>query len=123
VFEYCEWLNKLRQSRYGAMTERKKSKANLVDKLWFKIGLSFATGEMETLIVKHSTANTPNCTAIAKELGNKHFRPYISESISKSSASDKNIFSSPRKLSLIYKHCTELDLQMTENFIKLVNSL
>lgn len=80
--------------------------------LWFKVGLLFATGEMDKLIIEFSS----NATQIAKSLKNKNYRPYISESISKTNDNDKNIFSKFNKIKKIQNHCIENNIKMIDSF-------
>lgn len=84
--------------------------------LWFKVGLLFANGEMDALLLKHKQGSESNFTAIAKELGNINFRPYISESISGTNSWNKNIFSSQTKISFIKKYCESNNITMVESF-------
>lgn len=98
----------------GVNTEPMKPMIKSLDSstLWFQIGLLFATGEMEQLRVKFNG----NATQIANSLGNKNYRPYISESLSMTNKSDKNIFSQPKKLKSIYEYCIQNNIDMTESF-------
>tara|TARA_R110000765_G_scaffold411358_2_gene510443 strand:+ start:1417 stop:2163 length:747 start_codon:yes stop_codon:yes gene_type:complete len=89
-------------------------KNNYSDKYWFKIGLSFATGEMDDLL----KANHRNATKIAKKLGEANLRPYISDSIGQNLNSDKNIFSSRDKMSKIMNFCKENNLPIIPDFIE-----
>ncbi|MDB0040611.1 hypothetical protein N9E81_00350 [Algibacter sp.] len=84
------------------------------DKYWFKIGLLFATGEMDDLL----KANDRNATKIAKELGEANLRPYISDSIGQNLNSDKNIFGSREKMSNIINYCKENKISIIPGFIK-----
>lgn len=86
------------------------------NKLWFHVGLLFANGEMDNLISKHDNQGTPNCTAIAKELGNKNFRPYISESYSGTNQDNKNIFSNQDKVSYILNYCENKGIPVVDKF-------
>ena len=82
------------------------------DKNWFKVGLLFATGEMDNLMKQFNM----NATKVAQHLDSKSYRPYISESISNTNTTDKNIFSKPEKLKIIYRHCIENDIPMVDSF-------
>lgn len=84
-------------------------------KIWFKVGLLFANGEMDKL----KTQFNSNATQIAKHLNNTSYRPFISESISKTNESDKNIYANPNKLLKICNHCIENSIPMTDCFKKL----
>jgi hypothetical protein len=89
-------------------------KNDFSDKYWFKIGLLFATGEMDDLL----KANDRNATKIAKELGEANLRPYISDSIGQNLNSDKNIFGSREKMSNIINYCKENKISIIPGFIK-----
>lgn len=80
--------------------------------LWFQIGLLFATGEMKVLLANHEN----NATHIAKNLGNRNLRPYITESVSKTNANDKNIFSSRKKMLYIIDYCDKSGIEVTDEF-------
>lgn len=97
--------------------EPAKPKKDYKEEIWFKIGLLFATGEIEILSKKHNR----NATQIAVELKNKSYRPYISESLNNSTQTDKNIFSKPDKVTKIADHCKENDIKMCEDFLSKLN--
>lgn len=85
---------------------------------WFKIGLLFATGEMEDLLSKFDS----NGTQIAEYLGNKQgFRPYITESIGiNKNKSEKSIFSNSGKMNKIILHCKQNNIPVVSSFLKLM---
>lgn len=96
-------------------------KGNPINANWFRVGLQFATGEMDELKIKFNG----NATQIAKYLYKseyKSYRPYISDSIGNSSKSDKNIFSSQAKLKKIKDYCDSEKILMVENFLKHLKS-
>jgi len=62
-----------------------------------------------------------NFTQVAIELGNKNYRPFISESKSNTNKKDKNIFSSKDKLKKIQIHCTENKIPMVQDFLNKIN--
>ena len=94
-----------------------KSNAKIEDdykkRLWFKVGLLFATGKIDMNINNHNESSNQ----LAIKLGNKNFRPYISESLSRTNTKDKNIFSNNKKLLMIYKHCEENNIKVVDKFI------
>jgi hypothetical protein len=94
-------------------TEKNETTEN---RIWFKVGFLFANGEIDKLITKHAKGTMTNCTSIAKELGNINFRPYISESLYGKTTNDKNIFSSPDKVSFIQEYCESNDITVVESF-------
>ncbi len=68
---------------------------------WFKVGLALADGRIYDLIDRNNS-----CNEIAKILfDNTNTRPYISESLSTSTKSDKNIFNNIEKVEKILKYC------------------
>jgi hypothetical protein len=127
VWEYCKWLESL------AVKEQKEEikdinasevKANISansdeikqKSLWFNVGLLFANGEMDKLLLKHKQGTQSNYSAIAKELGNSNYRPYISESVSNTNIGNKNIFSSPSKISFIEEYCKLHNISIVDSF-------
>lgn len=127
IWEYFNWLGNLAIKEDNSVQLREKTnrsaaaeslKYEVIQKrLWFKIGLLFANGEMDNLIKKHKAGTMTNCTAIALELGNRSFRPYISETINNINSSDKNIFASSEKMDLIMKYCEMKGIRVVESFI------
>lgn len=122
IWEYYGWIKNF------ALNENSKSESVLdsdsnnriikeQSKLYFKVGILFANGEMDRLIEKHKKDRMANYTAIAKELGNKSFRPYISESISGANKNNKNIFSNNTKLKLIKTYCESNGITVLDSFI------
>lgn len=116
VWEYYNWVKSFafKQKRNF---EEDTSEQN---KLYFKVGLLFANGEMDRLIEKYKENGMTNCSAIAKELGNMSLRPYISESISGRNKNDKNIFANKKRLGLILEHCERKEIELVDSFIKRV---
>lgn len=92
------------------------SKKDLTDSLWFKVGLLYANGEMDSLIKKQSVNNKLNFSEISRELGNESYRPYISESYNDSAKTDKNIFSIKSKVSFIEHYCKNKNIPIVESF-------
>lgn len=83
------------------------------DKYWFVVGLKLATGELQQ-IYKNTNRNA---TQTAIKLGNRHLRPYISESISNTNKNDKNIFRrSKNDIDLITDYCKENGLKVCDDF-------
>ena len=60
----------------------------------------------------------PNYTAMAKELGNTSYRPYISESISGIKRGDKNIFANRDKTAYILDYCKKNKITVVESYLK-----
>lgn len=93
-------------------------KSDYKNEAWFKIGLLFANGEMDTLL---KTFNS-NGTQIANHLGNKNgLRPYITESIGvKKKISNKSVFSDRSKMDKIILHCKENNIPIVSTFLELL---
>jgi hypothetical protein len=87
--------------------------------IWFQVGLSFANGEMDSLLTKYNR----NFTKIANEhFKNKSYRQYINETANwENYDSDKNIFKRPEKLLKIHSYCFEKGIKMTDFFIRKFN--
>lgn len=98
-------VNKLPQIAISKQSENE-------NKIWFTVGLIFAKGEINELISKHNR----NYTKIANELGNKSFRPYISETASNSTNSDKNIYCNWKKMKAIYDYCQINNIKIHDDF-------
>lgn len=85
-------------------------------KIWFEVGLLFATGEMDILIKKHNR----NATKIAEELQKTSYNKYILASMNdyKESNSDKNIYFNWKKMQKIVDYCTMNNIIVTHEFKK-----
>jgi len=104
------------------LIESSTEKKNIEGLNWFKVGLLFATGEMDILLDKFSN----NFTQIAKhKFGDKYkgYRSYISESYSNTNINNLNIYSDKIKLKGISDYCDENRIVMTENFKTLIDSI
>lgn len=121
VWEYFDWikefeLNEKSKSNEVSRSFTSKKVKSEHSKLYFQVGILFANGEMDRLIEKHKKDGMANYTAIARELGNKSFRPYISESMSGANKSDKNIFANMSKLNLIKEYCESNGIAVVDSF-------
>ena len=110
-------------SRYEAFKKRIESLPDKVkqpeNENWFKVGLLFATGEMDLL-------KEYNSTKIAKEKFGKNFkgfRPYISSSRYNQRKSDKNIFSSKKKMRDIIDYCNKHKITIAKSFMNEFQSI
>jgi hypothetical protein len=111
LFEFQQWLET------NFITEKEKERNEIMqNRIWFKVGLLFANGEMDALLINHKQGTNSNYTAIAKELGNKSFRPFISESYSDINDSDKNIFSNEKKIIFIEEYCKRHNIPVVDSF-------
>ena len=109
TFEIWKFLEK----QLIKIKEPQQSKSNNNENMiWFKVGLLFATGEMNNLITKFNS----NATQIAKDLQNINYRPYITESISKRHNNDKNIFSNRLKMQSIIDYCNLHNIEVKDEF-------
>ena len=87
---------------------------DITKEYWFIIGIKFATGEMDKVYKK----NRNNATQTAIELGNKNYRPYVSDTYGNNNkASNKNLFSSRNKMIAIIDYCEKNNLTVTPDFI------
>jgi hypothetical protein len=87
------------------------------EKLWFKAGCLFASGEIKNLLKKHDN----NFTEIARQLNNNSLRVYLSESFFNNNTNrknDKNIYNNQKKLQKIKKHFEDNNLEISEDFLK-----
>lgn len=102
----------------GKVPETLTDEFKYKESAWFKIGLLFATGEMEDLLSKFNS----NGTQIAEYLGNKQgFRPYITESIGiNKSTSEKSVFSNSGKMNKIILHCEQNNMPVVSSFLELL---
>ena len=99
----------------STVLDKPNNKKQITDTSWFKVGLLFATGEMEKMINKHNG----NFTQIAKEIYSDNwgsYRPYMSESVAERSANDKNIFHNLTKIKQIQDYCILNNIEMIDSF-------
>lgn len=87
-------------------------------KLWFKVGVELANGNIEILYAKLKTYRK-----VAIELGNIQYRPYISDSYSNSTDSPKNIYSDKLKMQKIHTYCIEHNIDVCESFLTRLNTV
>lgn len=115
VWEYANWLNNWLKSETNDSLNIQRTDE---EKLWFKVGLLFANGKMDVLFEENKVGNknAPSYTAIANKLGNKQFRPYISESYANTNIGDKNIFSQQKKIDVIITYCKQHNTAIVESF-------
>ena len=101
------------------------------DFVWFKVGVLFASGEMEkyyNLSDKKELTFKENFTApkVARELGDEKYVKEILASIKnydlKNSNQSKNIFNSPLKMKVIIEHCQKNKIVVIPYFIHRLTS-
>lgn len=86
--------------------------------LWFIVGVNFANGKIFDFIDEDLSASK-----IATELGNKNYRPYITESLSVNYTS-KNIFSNLSKTNYIIDYFNSNKMEIDKRFLnKVVKSV
>lgn len=84
---------------------------------WFKVGIWFATGLIENL-----QKQDISFASISKLLGDKNYRPYISESWGNSNTTDKNIFSDKDKIKTITEFCEKNKIELSHCFTTKMNA-
>jgi hypothetical protein len=95
--------------------EYKKEEKNYKEQGWFKVGVLFASGEMDELLISFNN----NATQIAKHKFKdkwKKYRPYISDSIAYDIPGTKNLFLKRSNLIKINDHCINNDISITPSF-------
>ncbi len=91
---------------------------------WFKVGILFATGKIDDLFIKYTSARN-----ISRELYGENaegYRSIISSSRSKDhsySKSNNNIYRSYDKMSLIIEYCKKENKSITDDFIDKCNEI
>ncbi len=88
--------------------------------IWFKVGLLFATGEMDKLLKDNN--NVPK--RVAKSLGKLNYEKYILATNKNytTTNTDKNIYYSRDKMLKIIKHCKENNLPVIPDFTNRLDS-
>lgn len=116
IWLYYNWLKELLVQEYYEIKSKdieKKSDKYLAN-YWFIVGLAFAKGEIGSEECLKSSSE------LARAMGNKNFRPYLSESINNSNVNDKNVFSDSDKINKIILYCEEENIEIDEYFFKKV---
>lgn len=121
VWEYHKWLKSF-ALKLNKELKKNNTKDPKESRLWFKVGILFANGDMDKLLIKHKVGTMANYSAIASELGDKSLRPYISQSLSFSNSTDKNIFSKKAKIDYIISYCKSKSITVVDSFYKRVES-
>ena len=115
--KFIDLINKLIELNTKANSSNKNVKKEVYETLWFKVGLLFATGEIQKLLKK----NNSNFTEVARQLGNKSYRVYItatSYNELEKGKQDKNIYSDQKKMQIIKKYCDDNKIEVCEDFLK-----
>lgn len=118
LFMDREISNRIKEIELSKVVKLKK----YLHTIWFQVGLLFANGEMDKLIIKHTIDKVPNPNGIARELGHPNYSKYILATLNNYSGAngDKNIYNNPDKIRTIYEHCQENKIEMTERFKSLI---
>jgi hypothetical protein len=116
LFEYFQWLENEFTSEIIIDTKNIYLYDKNIQTYWFKVGLFFANGTISELVKNGENKTHLSCMAISKKLGNQNYRPYISESLSGTSKSDKNIFSDKNKVNFILKYCQHNNIEISDDF-------
>jgi hypothetical protein len=117
IWHYYNWLVSMYSEEVDTVNKIKSYK----DELWFIVGVKFASGEIDKLFETHKTKQSnPNFTEIARQLGNKNLRPYLSESTNNTNETDKNIFSNQGKVMKILDYCNMNNIEVVDSFHKRV---
>lgn len=95
-----------------------KETKNYLKHHWFVVGLSFANGTIQKLY-----DDLKSGTKIAIHLGNKNYRPYITETKGNSTDSDKNIYRSYEKMKIIFEYCIEKNIEICDEFKSIYNNI
>ncbi len=97
-------------------------KEDFVNHTWFKIGLTFATGQAQHLYDRYKEERG-HFTKIAVKLGFKETdRPYFSQTIHNSTVDNKNIYSSRNKLEKIHTYCQVKNITVCSDFLSQLTS-
>lgn len=84
------------------------------ERIWFKVGLLFATGEMDKLLKKYNKKPLK----VAESLNEPIFEKYILATMNdyRESNTDKNIYYNRDKMLKIIQHCKENNITLTKDF-------
>ncbi|MCM4161866.1 hypothetical protein FHG64_16000 [Antarcticibacterium flavum] len=97
-------------------------KGKFIDETWFKIGLTFATGQAQRLYEEYKDKRG-HFTKVATKLGFKSTdRPYFSQTIHNSTVDNKNLYSDPDKLEKIYTYCQVRNITVCSDFLSQLSS-
>ena len=125
---YRQYLQKrLMKILLGETKPLPKPEIDLDEKItrttWFKIGITFATGQAQELYEEYKQEKG-HFTKMAIKLGFKETdRPYFSETINNSTTGNKNLYSNPDKLKIIYAYCQVKNIEVCPDFIAQIESI
>ncbi len=107
----------------GAIPKDQTSDEADKEKVWFKVGLLFADGQVQELYGKYKF-DKGHFTKIALELGFKSTdRPYFSETINNMTNNAKNIYRNFTKMKKIHDYCIMNKILICEDFDNIFNDL
>lgn len=101
-----EYLKTLKENLTDNSLPQPKDKT-----LWFTVGLQFANGNIQRLYKESHSGSE-----IATHLGNKSYRPYITDTLGNQRTSDKNIYSSFKKMKTINDYCIKNNISICDDF-------
>lgn len=91
-----------------------KNEKPIEDNLWFKIGLTFATGKAQALYKVHK-----NYSEVARQLNfDNNYRNFFAGTLANTVTGNKNIYSQPNKIKEIYNYCERNNIEVVEDFRK-----
>ncbi len=114
-------IDNLYKEIFESKTENPSNKADKkTETHWFKVGLEFAKGTIQEL----NKSQGLSYTEIAIKLGNKNYRPYISETLSnKPTNEDKVIYNDKAKMEFISEYCQANKILICEDFKVKLNKI
>ncbi|MEQ9063913.1 MAG: hypothetical protein RIE58_07035 [Vicingaceae bacterium] len=115
VYESFHFSKDILEPLYKSENDYKK----YLKQYWFIVGLNFASGKIQELMKECND----NASLVARKLGNQNYRPYITDSIQDTKASDKNIFRNSHKLSSIIEYCEINKIPVIDKFKSRYNQL
>jgi len=122
---FDSFLNLLNEIKEPQSSNQSKNDNNHNEN-WFKVGLLFATGEIQEFRNKNKELNYREITEHFfknEDLkAEKKYRPYISATLG-ANKNDKNIYRKQSKMKIIKEHCLKYDIQMCGEFEEKIKDL
>src|SRR5699024_566696 len=127
VIKFKNYLNDIEQKDFNNLTS---DNANIIpqlkekpypDTVWFRVGIKFATGEMDKFYDNNYTGikNEYSAPKIAKEIGISNAEKYILATLNNYTKTnvDKNIFANPHKIKTIIGYCKAENIELCQSFL------